>query len=318
MELVISHASAFLFWRNCCTHPASLKRVSHPRAMGSHAILTQELRAELASLGFSPSKAAPLDVLHSSRQARSQSASIRAHVYEEALPPGSLIRVSPHVLVSSPELCFAQLGASLPEMKLILAGFELCGTYALLGDNQALKQRTALTTTANIAATLASLTPRTAAAARRALVHVLDNAASPMEAKLALLLSLPKTMGGFGLPAPQLNAPVSLSAKAFALYPHSPCRADLYWPAHRLDVEYDGEDIHSGQRHLTDIARRNALEAEGLTVITIAKQQLQSDESCTQIARRIAQILEHRLRLTSLAFPDKHATARAALGLEAA
>ena len=133
--------------------------------------------------------------------------------------------------------------------------------------------------------------------ASRAAAYVLDGAASPMEAKLALLLSLPKTRGGYALPAPRLNAPFTLSDKAFALYPHNPCRLDLYWPGARLDVEYDGEEVHTGEQHVRDVARAAALTADRVEVLPLSHGQLADAEAFETVAGFIAKRLGVRLRV---------------------
>ena len=80
---------------------------------------------------------------------------------------------------------------------------------------------------------------------------------------MAILLTLPTTLGGYGLPQPTLNPDIALADQARALYPHTTARPDLYWEHERFDVEYDG-DAHEGEASRTkDAGRRAALEAEG-------------------------------------------------------
>ncbi len=53
-----------------------------------------------------------------------------------------------------------------------------------------------------------------------------------------MLLCLPYSLGGYGLPHPTMNAEMPLP-KNVAATGRSSLRCDLYWPAVRLDVEYD-------------------------------------------------------------------------------
>ena len=123
-----------------------------------------------------------------------------------------------------------------------------------------------------------------------------DGAASPMEAKLALLLSLPTRLGGFGLPRPQLNRPFALSPEAQLVYPHTPCRLDLSWPGTDLDVEYDGSgDEHSGDMHAKDVARLAALRLDGVDVLVLAKQQVYDPRAFAQMVQVIAGKLGGRI-----------------------
>ena len=61
-----------------------------------------------------------------------------------------------------------------------------------------------------------------------------------------MLLCLPYSLGGYGLPHPTMNAEMPLP-KNVAATGRSSLRCDLYWPAVRLDVEYDSAEFHSAE-----------------------------------------------------------------------
>ena len=294
MDIILSHNSAFFCWRRFAGQRSDLSRTRRTSAMDTPLRLTPELHDELATLGLAPEPKRRLHVLVASANLRSAHSLVRTHVCSAELPSGSLVRVSPHVLITSPELTFLQLAKSAPETKLIMAGCELCGTYALdadlpAGETRVLPARSALTSVGNLAAFAADapgLPGRDRAI--RALRYVFENAASPMEAKLALLLTLPPRLGGRHLPRPVLNHAIPLTDTAKVLYDCNECRADLYWPDAMLDVEYDG-GYHEDERvHAKGLARAAALEAQGVDVLTVAYPQVADAAAFTLIAEGLA------------------------------
>lgn len=324
MDLVISHRSAFLFWRSFSGRRASLPVVRKPAGMQEPPAFTDEVLGELHELGFNPTPNTPLHLLFAGPNVRSALSIVRSHVtgYAAFLPAGSLLRLSPHVTIVSPELAYAQFSKA-PPVERIMAGCELCGTYAQLGQERKLKSRAALTSVQALRDYLDKLDAtcggKRETASRQALHHALDGAASPMEMKLALMLTLPSWMGGYHLPAPQLNAPVHLGHEAFRIYPHSPCRLDLYWAHAALDVEYDGGEGHDELlvpgAFAKDVARRNALEHEGITVMELTALQLADAEVFDRLVRTIGERISHRVRIRRADCPVRREHLRSTLNL---
>ena len=320
-----------MFWRAFRGNRSDLPRQRSPHAMAQPYIPTPELDMELARLGLTPRPKASLHLLFAAPELRSRRRGVTSHVCPEPLPTGSLLRVSEHVLVVSPELCFAQLAETMGPGRLILAGTELCGTYALIPaedpadpDRPAsvsapesptpaiMRERTQLTTSKALRALAADLPRRPGAErARRAGVHLFDGAASPMEAKVALLLALPQRLGGLGLPRPTLNHPIILGTEARKAYPHRTCRCDLYWPETQVDLEYHGADAHDGvEAYTKDVARLTALAVEGIDVIPITFAQVADPEVFLAFAFTLAKRLGHPLRLRNANFVENHAVLR--------
>ena len=85
------------------------------------------------------------------------------------------------------------------------------------------------------------------------------------ESQLALMLSLPCRMGGYGLSKPLLNARLKNSLR----------EADLLWLENKLVVEYE-----SNQHHATvespgkDSTRRTEIELLGFRIITATNEQV--------------------------------------------
>lgn len=314
MYLIISHSSALAYWHRFRGPIDRLPRVRQPKPMDHPIPLDGRIREELAEAGFAPDKEHPLDLLFSRHGVHSQAAGIRAHCPRRPLPNGSLLRLSEHVAIASPELCFAQIAAGRTTGRLILDGCEMCGTYvpATAGDTP--EERLPLTSAATLRAFLGGMGLGREAKALRAARVVFDGAASPMEAKLGLLLSLPQSMGGFGLPRPVLNAPVVLGAAARRVYPHKSCRMDLSWPGTNLAVEYDGR-LHDEDRRDRDNARLVAIRMEGVDVLVLRRQQVYDARGMLGISATIAAKLGRRLRRTTKDFWTRHRQLRRELEL---
>lgn len=282
--------------------------------------LTDEIFAELATLNIFPETGNRLHILVSKANCRSGHSRVVSHYCSGNLPTGSLLRVAPHVLMSSPELVFLQLARSYPTERLIMAGCELCGTYVLdavtNGPDEVLAKRPALTTARALerfADSCMGFAGRDRA--RRAARYVFDNARSPMEAKLALLLCLPHRLGGRNLPRPTLNYPIHLTAEARHLYRFDSCKADLFWPEAAFDLEYNGGHHEEDRTHMSDVARTTALEAQGIVVMTVAYPQVVSLSAFALIADSVAAHLGRTLRIRRSDFPLRETALRSELRL---
>ncbi len=316
MDIIVSHKSAFLYWRSQIKPQLPLRRSSRTRAIDKPVPLSASLVEELASLGIVPSAKNPVDLLFATAAARNQSPLVRNHVQSHELPPGSFVRVSTHVLMASPELTFTQIASSGSMERACMLGAELCGSYTLVGSELRWTKRAPLTSAKAIHAHIAarekgSLAPRVRWIAN----HLPDGAASSREARLVLLLSLPTSRGGYGLPAPVLNASISLGEEAYSIYPHTPCRLDLSWPEACFDVEYDGRD--HAMRTQEDYARAAALAVEGIRVMALTNTQVADVDAFDAVARHIAAQLGVRLRVRRRDFAERQAALRRRLGYSA-
>ena len=317
MDIVLCHWTAFRFWRAFTGRRRDLPVSKVASAPATPCRITAQILGELANLGITPTADNPVDLLYGSLEARSQSRLVNAHVTAGALPVGSLVRLAPHVLIESPERCLAHLARTSTLLRAILRGAEMCGSYALVGPELTLVSREPLTSADRIKAYLAACGPYEAGrVARQAARYIPDGAASPQEARVALLLSLPATLGGYGLPAPVLNHPLELGEAARGLYPHRQCRLDLYWPAISFDLEYDGREAHE-LRGAEDMARAVALQVEGVEVLSLTREQVADADAFDAVARLVAGKLGRRLRVRCSDWGLRRDELRAACGLEA-
>ena len=227
------------------------------------------------------------------------------------------MRINDSLLVESPELCLARAAndKSIPFVKIVELGCELCGTYQFDAyPAPHLRKRNPLATLQSIEAFLGNSSEIYGSKRlRNALKYILENSASPMETALALHLSLPQRLGGTGLGAPILNQRISLSKKDLAIANKSYYICDLFWPS-RLIVEYDSNAWHTGAERIeSDAKRRNALEAKGFRVVTVTKNQLASADEMAKIEQTLFRHLGKRQRTTVANYQEKRSRLRSML-----
>ena len=94
--------------------------------------------------------------------------------------------------MSAPEFCFLQMAGCLSLVQLIQLGFELCGTYALVGERPGGSPCRPVDDEGQASCFCrAVIRARGCKKAARAVRYVQDGAASPMETMLAMMLCLP-------------------------------------------------------------------------------------------------------------------------------
>lgn len=198
--------------------------------------------------------------------------------------------LEPGLFVASPELALFDLAASMEEEALLLAACELCGLYSPDPASGALLERPQVASKRLLEQLAAQMVgARGAKRARFAAGALLERSRSPRETQLALLLSLPCTRGGYGLPQPLLNHPVELSPAAAAIYGRSCCECDLLFRDVGLAVFYDSEDTHlSTRQQHNDALRHSALSASGITELSVTNSQIKSPRRMDALAAVVA------------------------------
>ena len=131
---------------------------------------------------------------------------------------------------------------------------------------------------------------------RKVAANVIAGAASPFEGKAALMLGLPRSLGGMGFDGVKLNERVELSKDARALAGKSRCYCDLYWDD-GLDVECQSALIHDNrQSFLSDSNRIAALSVMGVRVLPLTYDQLSNPRKFDAFATTVAKLREIKLR----------------------
>ena len=259
--------------------------------------VTPELAPAVRDRFFSDGSLIHTTVAHA--RLRRAGGGIETSVRKGPFHPRSFMRIEDGLYVSTPEMAFCEMASVLSLERLIALGFELCGTYRRASTFGLARYDATPLTSLGALVSFIEKSPQFKGVkkARRALSCILAGSASPRESELAILLCLPYSLGGYGLPHPTMNAEMPLP-KNVAATGRSSLRCDLYWPAARLDVEYDSAEFHSAERLLAnDSMRRIALESMDVTSVNLTAEHLRRASLFDEAAQGIARILGKRVRL---------------------
>lgn len=291
---------------------------------------------QLASLDLSlDGFARPLHLLVPNAASRSRSKAVRAHAWSGPLARRSLLAApGEQLLVSSPEFTLLQLaGPPLPkasaddiffferlgpgdplrplddptrwaaatrEVWLAQTTMELMGTYRRTEGTGAKTSydKTPLTSY-NALSHFADELPsaRGIELFRTTLGRSMALSFSPMETMLALMLTLPTSLGGYGLPRPILN--VRLRAGQAGISSQRTILPDLYWPEREVLLEYESFEFHEGgfgplganEKLAHDAERANTLLAMGMHPFVARPRQVLDLARLDLLARQVAKRL---------------------------
>lgn len=304
MKIILCKQTALRFW---CKADGALGSVSSYSSLcsaeGATGALTDRAAVVLASVFKAPGLSEegalplPLHVYVGPATSRAPAKEVVRHLLSRPMPPGAFRRIGEGVFVSSPELCFLEMADEMPFHQLVEWGFLLCGTYAAHAGPEGPRRRPALTTVRKIEAFIdAAGSCRGCAMARRALDCVIEGAASPREAHLAMLMSLPTKRGGYGFPRPLMNHRIDFSNGEKSLFGRAFVVLDLYWPQYKVALEYDGEAFHStDQRLSSDRRKEGELALRGIAVLRVDKMQMRNSNQVYVIARKLAKLMGRQL-----------------------
>lgn len=270
-----------------------------------------------------PSKERPLFALVASKQNKRRVVRVRQRVLTSKVPLYSFSRLGDSVYVPSPEFLFALMAHYLTLPGLMLLAMELCGHYRLTGapSNRPLDSSTTiydqpvLTNVAKLQTFIDKCGSFSGKKnAQRALKYVADDAASPMESIVYLLLCLPRSLGGYGIPKPILNAKRPVASRAGTLTMAGHLIPDLYWANRRLDLEYDSDAFHADPACLLAGARRTmALRVMKVEVISLTYDIVRDTQAFDTAARLISKKLGRRSQPKNDNADKARQTLRAAL-----
>lgn len=248
-----------------------------------------------------PEVGGDLHLCVSSQNGRRSIRQARTHLVSGSYPEGSFCQLGEGILVASPELTFLQATRHLKEAQLVEYGYEICGLYARVREDPGFCACPALTTRARIEAFLDRLErlrderseglPWGLRLARRALAHVLDRAASPEEAAVSMILSLPGRLGGYGLPKPRLNERIRLSGGVARLFGIDEFVCDLSWEEERAVLEYQGVQHKERSRWAYDLRKGNVLVADDRKVVHVERGMLLTQGKMDEVAKLVARAL---------------------------
>ena len=298
MGILLSGISAWEYWcyaahARCMPRPSA--RCAREQSYGKPSA------KEVHALGECfPFLSAPLHLLAPNPRLRCRCKGVMSHVEPSKLGQQGVYRIGEGRYVVSPAEVFLQLATVLPFPNLLEVGFELCGRYARpIGGYLELGRRDPLASAAGLDRFLERMASVPGAStARRAVCFILDGSWSPMETSSVLYLCLPFRLGGYGLPAPLMNAVVPVPDKDRAHVGKSFYRCDLYWPEARFAIEYDSNLHHTGAGRIAqDASRRTDLAYLGVEVATLTQGQVRDRRELDRIALLLAKRLGKRLRM---------------------
>lgn len=226
-----------------------------------------------------------LDVPELSRRCRI--AGVSAHVLA-APPPFTFVKLAKDVYIESPVAAIVRSSSLLSRGERMLLINQALGCYAVqLGT---LIRRSPLATIEDFERFVrASAGLRGVEQVRLLLRYAVACTASPAEARVAALLTLPTCWGGYGLPRPEANARIEVRRADGTVAPRY---ADLLWRARRLVLEYDSDAFHVGAEKIgMDSTRRAELQKEGYTVVTLTNLQLRERGGIENVVRALCKAL---------------------------
>ena len=253
--------------------------------------------AELDCRGFSY-LSKPIHIAVPRKEMRFRSDCVAWRTCSLELPQRAMREVSHGVYLASPEVALLHYSARNDVLRTMLIGFELCGSYRIGGAGGFRRAERLVWPSDLLRFAQRHSQARGSARLARAAGLIASGSASPMESALAALLCTPCKLGGYGLPAPHMNARVDAPQKGGLSVSKRYYVADLFWPDARLIVEYDSDCWHTGSdRIAADAVRRNALLHMGFTVITVGRQQIASESKMDDIAKIVGRGLGYPVRI---------------------
>lgn len=309
MDVLVGHTSALEYWRT--VGPSFLRgdRARRKATRKARSVLARAEKPHLTGGNRRPAGCTlPVEALVADTRARADTSCVLSSQWSTPFPDTSFADAGEGFLVSTPEFCFLQMASRYSLIRLILLGFELCGTYAMHENGSATYRDAPLTSVAKLDAFVAkSEGARGSKNAKRALRYVLDGSASPMESLLVMMLFLPYGLGGYGIGRALLNYRVEVPQSMRKLADRGYCVCDMCWPELKLACEYDSSMFHAGHdREESDARRRNTLLSLGYTVVTVTADQVMDSGAFNRLAHQLAKCTGKRLRYRDPAFTRKH------------
>jgi len=246
----------------------------------------------------------PADITVSEHNARFRNNGKKVHSCELALPTGAVISFNGK-MVASPELLFLELACKLSIHRLILLGLQLCSHPPGI-PSEAIMTKQKLNTF--LAKTSGCRGHRKAL---RALKYTENGSASIMESIAYMILTLPHSLGGYGLNGAVFNYEIKLKNEARIRLGQNRCFTDLYYRQAKLAVEYESFAYHnSPSEQGKDVVRSAMLERQGVDVMRLSTIQLYDRDACKDFAYNLAARLRKRIQIRTKRFDEMHALLR--------
>lgn len=237
----------------------------------------------------------PREVMVPDRNLKRQRHGLITHVTHLEYPAGSFWKLRPQVYLASPELCFVQMASQLCEPQAIEFGINLCAKFYTDPKTTKPLERKPVTCADKIAAYIDSLDGRYKgiSRAKHALKWVVDNTASRMETRCAILMHYSKCYGGAGFPPIEANYHVKPGRLA-GMTNQDNYWIDGAWPDPMAGYEYLGEEEHPDLK--ADMRRIDELEALGWHLVVLDKRTVYNHDLFVKPMLQLARYLGKRFR----------------------
>jgi len=247
---------------------------------------------------------APIHISVAARSDRSQRKGQIIHLRGQAMPFGAVVSRNGKK-VASPELTFLDLACNLDIHRLILLGLQLCSHPP--GDPSK-----ALTTKQNLKNFLERTTGHHGhIKASRALKFIENGSASIMESIVFMLLTLPHTLGGYGLYGAVFNYEFKLKDEVAMKPGRKRCFTDLYYKSSKVAIEYESFAFHNNPTELGKDAMRSAIiERRGVEVMHLSTIQLYNKDAFYNFTLNLASRLGKRMQIRAQKFGEMHSALR--------
>lgn len=293
----------------------------------------------------------PLHAIVRDPQLRRPSLVVKPRVWTGDLPAGAFYDDEDlGITYASPAFTVFTMASQLSITQMIMAMYELTGSWSIYRPNREIQiqidhmENTRLAwvggwqqvrTTRGLATSLWKRGPlitthellafargisgmRNAQKYLRAAARVQGNTASPLEARLSMLLSLPPREGGEGFPPFFANYRIAYSHTAATLAGKHTCYADIFFPATEthpaIDVECHGHSVHDGDAQGgVDANRSLALQHMGIEVIHVTHEQLADIDRFEAFCDHLAARLRFKRRSKTEAMLNRRDTLRSEL-----
>ena len=296
MKCLISHATAFEYWRLVGMPGIRVPRKSAARVPpASASIKPIEKLAEVGLLSY------PLHATTSRKAKRSKRAVY--HYRPTPLSLGSVYLLSKDVAITSPELTLAQIASAFTIPEIAGLASEFCGFYSPLDSTPSgLVKRDRLTSIDRLSSSLERMGKVNGSqATTRALRYAFDRSRSPMETAVGLLLTLPRNYGGYAAHGAVINQRVRLDAVSRKATGRETLEPDILWPESKVCIEYDSVEFHTDEWRISNDARRkNALLSAGYKTVTLTAKQARSSSAMGLVARHVLKQQGKRQRMPDL------------------
>lgn len=317
-KLFLCHRSAANLWRTNAAWLLAHARAARPAAPPALQNPAVELASTLETARSFLGVRHPIHVLISPHSRRTRNRVIETNCWSGPLPSGSFIAVGQTLLVATPEFCAMQMAADelISDAELLAYILEICGTYALQPSGNALYNQPVLSSIKALETFARKSSGRRGARRLKRIIRLAaQGSASPLETLAFELLTLPRALGGEGLPLPALNMRIKIPPELRGSDDHWHRKGDLCWTQPDTEagviVEVLGKEPHPDEEisRARDSDREVSLEALGWTVLPVTARQLYLSDGTD----RIVQAVRNRLALRWREPQYDHADRRAAL-----